>query len=133
MLGEKWPKRCTWGETVANIRGFASAWGSRKWVFGVKMHRIDLQKCDPHRGQEALFQKKSEKYSKWWKKAPKGKQLAHVMRMLGALVRPRAAEPISNRGFSLKKGATYNGNATRSPQGAHFWIQCPQGCSRKNE
>ena len=28
---------------------------------------------------------------------------AHAMRMLGALVRPCAAEPISNRGFSLKK------------------------------
>ena len=33
------------------------------------------------------------------------------MRMLWALVRPRAAEPISARGFSLtKKGATHNGN-----------------------
>ena len=41
------------------------------------------------------------------------------MRMLGALVRPRAAEPIFNRGFSLKKKrATRNGNATRIRQGS---------------
>ena len=45
-------------EKVANMGVFAPACGSRKWVFGVKMHRTDLQKCDLRRGQEALFEKR---------------------------------------------------------------------------
>ena len=101
---EKSPKGHTWVEKVAKMLhlGRKSSqhrcccfWGSRKWVFGGEMHRVDLQNCDPHGGQEAFFQKKSEKYCKWWKKGPKRGQLAHAMHMLGALVRPRAAEPIS--------------------------------------
>ena len=64
----------------------ASAWGSRKWALGVKMHRVDLQKCDPHRVQELYFQTKRVKNIASPGKGSKKGELENVMRMLWALV-----------------------------------------------
>ena len=49
------------------------------------MHRIDLQKCDPHRGQEAFFKKKVKMFASAGKRDKKWEP-EDVMRMLGALV-----------------------------------------------
>ena len=61
------------------------------------------------------------------------------MHLLGALVRSQAAERSFSRARARKKKSrpitTIHRGAAREPprsrQGAHFWIQWPQGCSRK--
>ena len=68
---------------------------------------------------------------------PKNHQLADVMRMLGPLVRPRAAKHSFTRRFSLKKKERpttgIHQGSTRDPprihQGPHFQGPCPLGCS----
>ena len=49
------------------------------------MHRIDLQKCDPHRGKKHFFKKIMKMIASAGKRAKKW-ELEDVMRMLGALV-----------------------------------------------
>ena len=56
----------------ANINVFASAWGSRKQVFGVKMHRLDLQKCDPHSSRKHFLKKRGTNIASGVKRVQKG-------------------------------------------------------------
>ena len=66
---------------------------------------------------------------------PTNYQLGDVMHMLGALVRPRAAESKINRAFSLKKKerptTTIRRGSTKEPpgirQGSHFQGRCSPG------
>ena len=80
-----------------------------------------------------MFQTKSETYSKWWKKGPKRGQLAHVMCMLWALVRPLAAEPISVRGFSFKKRSDLQRQCNREPAGSTRLDPMPPGMLKKEK
>ena len=68
-------------------------------------------------------------------KGPKRGQLAHVMRMLWALVRPRTAEPISTRGFSLKEEERLTTGmqqgARKEPAGITLLDPMPPGMLKK--
>ena len=89
---EKYLKRRTWGEKVANVGVFASAWGSRKWVFSVKMYRVDLQKCDPHRGRKHFFKKRVKMIASAGKRATKvgvGECYAYVVGSGGVIKSPK--------------------------------------------
>ena len=96
------------------------------------MHRGDCEKCASCRVRGAHFQKRGETYCMCFKNRPKHHRLADVMRMLGALVRPHAAERSFTRGVSVKRRKC---KMPRSRQGAGTGrdhtskIQCPQGCS----
>ena len=94
---EKSPKGHTWAEQVAKMihlgrNSFDTAWRSRKWVFGGKMHRIDLQKCDPHRGRKHFFKKRVKMIASAGKRATKvgvGECYAYVGGSGGVIKSPK--------------------------------------------